>query len=60
MVYNMVHDLWKNTAKKQVFFLVHTYTKSLDKERIEFIQINNLTTTQIQTNKNQNCYIYKI
>ena len=50
----------ENTVKEQVFFLVHTCTKSLDKERIEFIQINNLTTTQIQTNKNQNCYIYKI
>ena len=40
MVYNMVHDLWKNAVEVQVFFVAHVCTKSLHKAHEMCIKIS--------------------
>ena len=50
--YLIAHGLHCITGKKEAVQIMNEF---------EFIRINRLTTsTQIQTNKNQNCYIFKI
>ena len=41
MVYDMVHDLWKNTVEGQDFFVVHACTKSLHKAHEICTKISN-------------------
>ena len=53
MVYDMVHDLRKNTAEGQDFFVVHACTKSLHKaHEISCTKISNSSSPDISiTNK---------
>ena len=57
MVYNMVHDIWKNAVEVQVFFVAHVCTKSLHKAHEMCIKISSSFWALLKANNISNYYM---